>query len=99
MREDTINGNLLLLIDDCMFQYYLAMNNEETYESLKLLLTHKLEKFLNHNDFIIICDDRVNTPEVIDNCELRCFVQINFDDNQSYVIRRKLSSMGCFYYE
>jgi len=98
MSDNSRFSKLLKIVDDCLYHYYTILNDTTTRTGLKLILSESLEKFIQGDEFIIICDERINTPDVIDNHELRCLVHV-YDQGVEYLIQRKLTSMGCSYYE
>lgn len=94
-NEDLI-AKTKIIIDKMLMELYLENNNKNTRFILSGELFRGLKRIHKLNDFIIICNDSNNTPEVIEECELRVDVTIVLPDGSVlYTIKRKMSSMGC----
>jgi len=97
MRNTSPFAKLLKVIDDCMLEYNREINDSVNWMKLKRSLSNELSNFLGMDDFAIVCDDRVNTPKIVDENSLRCSITIYYD-NGFQVFNRQLTPNGCGYY-
>lgn len=85
--EDIANGGVFDVINKVvMFNIVMRFNDEETRDKVTSIVESTLLPFVNiYNDGVyncsklqvdVICNETINTPEVIDNCELRYSVFI-----------------------